>query len=242
MSEAGEQDECLERNQGGQRAGPGAKDVFEKNDRNRVRRGHQRSAYDKKTVYEILDSHFLCHVGFTVKGQPQVIPTSHWREGNKLYWHGASKSKMITHLAAGNPACVTVTHLDGLVLARSAFSTSVNYRSAVCYGRPKLVTNEGEFDRQMELFFEQIAPGRWGQLRPMTAQERKATGMLEMEIEDAAAKIRAAPPGDADESAYPVWAGVIPTRTVQDAPITAPEGEAAPLNHTAMTGYGWEKS
>lgn len=227
----------------GQRGSPPKKpEAYKINHRNRVRRGHKRATYDKEAVYSILDGHFLCHVGFEMDGQPQVIPTCHWREGNKLYWHGASKSQMIRHLAAGNPACVTVTHLDGLVLARSAFSTSVNYRSAVCYGRPKLVTDEAEFDRQMELFFEQIAPGRWGQLRPMTAQERKATGMLEMEIEDAAAKIRAAPPGDGEESAYPVWAGVIPTRTVQDAPITAPEGEAAPLNHTAMTGYGWAKS
>jgi len=215
---------------------------FEKNDRNRVRRGHQRAQYDRKTVYGILDSHFLCHVGFAVNGQPQVIPTSHWREGNKLYWHGASKSKMISHLAEGNPACVTVTQLDGLVLARSAFSTSVNYRSAVCYGRPKLVTDEAEFDRQMELFFEQIAPGRWDQLREMTVQERKATGMLEMEIDDAAAKVRAAPPGDDAESDFPVWAGIIPVRTVQDAPIAAPEGAKAALNHTAMTRYGWKKA
>ena len=229
-------------NQDEQSAVYGENDTFEKNDRNRVRRGHQRAAYDKKTVYSILDSHFLCHVGFSVEGQPHAIPTCHWREGNKLYWHGASKSMMIRHLAAGNPACVTVTHLDGLVLARSAFSTSVNYRSAMCYGRPKLVTDEAEFDRQMELFFEQIAPGRWHQLREMTAQERKATGMLEMEIEDAAAKVRAAPPGDGAEGDFPVWAGIIPVRTVQDTPIEAPEGAKVALNHTAMARYGWEKA
>jgi len=217
-------------------------DNFEKNERNRIRRGHQRASYDKKAIYEILDGQFLCHVGFEVDGQPQVIPTCHWREGNKLYWHGASKSHMIRHLAAGNPACVTVTHLDGLVLARSAFNTSVNYRSALCYGLPKLVENADEFDRQMERFFEQIAPGRWPQLRPMTGQERKATAMLEMEIDDAAAKIRAAPPGDGEESDFPVWAGVIPLRTVQDTPEEAPEGAKAPLNHQAMISYGWEKT
>jgi len=215
---------------------------FEKNDRNRVRRGLKRATYDKAAVYGILDSHFLCHVGFEIDGQPQVIPTCHWREGNKLYWHGSSKSMMIRHLAAGNPACVTVTQLDGLVLARSAFNTSVNYRSAMCYGTPKLVTDDAEFERQMKIFFEQIAPGRWDQLRAMTKQDRKATGMLEMEIDDAAAKIRAAPPGDGDESDFPIWAGVIPLRTVQDSPVAAPEGVKAPLNHTAMTGYGWEKS
>jgi len=215
---------------------------FAKTDRNQVRRGHQRATYDKKTVYDILDSHFLCHVGFEIDGQPQVIPTSHWREGNRIYWHGASKSMMIRHLAAGNPACVTVTHLDGLVLARSAFSTSVNYRSVMCYGKPKQVTDEMEFNRQMKLFFEQLAPGRWDQLRPMLKQERKATALLEMEIEDAAAKVRNTPPGDGEEGDFPVWSGVIPLRTVQDAAIVAPEGEKAPLNHLTMERYGWIKS
>jgi len=216
--------------------------TFKANNRNRVRRGLKRAVYDKKTVYEILDSHFLCHVGFYVDGQPQMIPTCHWREGNKLYWHGSSKSKMITHLAAGNPACVSVTQLDGLVLARSAFNTSVNFRSVVCYGQPKLVEDDTEFERQMVLFFNQIAPGRWPQLRAMTAQERKATGMLEMEIEDASAKVRGVGPGDSDEADFPVWAGVVPTRMVQDAPIAASEGEAAPLNHSVMGRYGWAQS
>ena len=112
----------------------------------------------------------------------------------------------------------------------------------MCYGRPKLVTDEAEFDRQMKLFFEQIAPGRWDQLRKMTDQERKATALLEMDIEDAAAKVRGAPPGDDAESDFPVWAGIIPVRTVQDDPVAAPEGAKAALNHTAMTRYGWGKS
>jgi len=215
------------------------KPAFGKTVRNRVKRGHKRAAYDKDTIYKILDGHFLCHVGFEIDGQPQVIPTCHWREGNRLYWHGSSKSQMIQHLAAGNPACVSVTQLDGLVLARSAFSTSVNYRSVVCYGQPKLVEDDAEFARQMELFFEQIAPGRWPQLRAMTTTERRATGMLAMEIEEAAAKIRSAPPGDGIEADFPVWAGVIPLRTVQGSPVAAPEGEAAPLTHSAMARYGW---
>lgn len=219
----------------------GDTEAFAANDRNRVRRGHQRACYDKETVYQILDSHFLCHVGFEINGQPHTIPTCHWREGNKLYWHGASKSMMIQHLAAGNPACVTVTHLDGLVLARSAFSTSVNYRSVMCYGQPKLVTDDAEFERQLRLFFDQLAPGRWPQLRPMTAQERKATALLEMDIEDAAAKVRQAPPGDGEEGDFPVWSGVIPLKTFQQTPQVAPEGEMAPLNHSAMERYGFEK-
>jgi nitroimidazol reductase NimA-like FMN-containing flavoprotein (pyridoxamine 5'-phosphate oxidase superfamily) len=160
---------------------------FDVNDRNKVRRGHKRAAYDRQKIDEILDSTYLCHVGFELDGQPHVIPTCHWREGNRLYWHGSAKSMMIRHAAAGNPVCVTVTNLDGLVLARSAFSTSVNYRSVMCYGRPELVQDDVEFNRQMELFFEQVAPGRWPQLRTMTAQERKATGLVAMEIEDAAA-------------------------------------------------------
>ena len=210
---------------------------FVARERNRVKRGHKRALYDTETVYSILDSHFLCHVSFEMDGQPQIIPTCHWREGNKLYWHGSSKSHMIQYLSKGNPACVSVTQLDGLVLARSAFNTSVNYRSAICYGTPELVEDEAEWGRQMELFFERIAPGRWSQLRPMTAQERKATGLLVMEIEDAAAKVRGVPPGDADESNFPVWAGVVPIKTVIGTPEVAPEGEMAPLNHPVMTNF-----
>ncbi len=209
--------------------------------RNTVKRGHERAVYDKDTVYNIIDSHFLCHVGFEIKGQPQLIPTCHWREGDKLYWHGSSKSQMIRHLSGGNPACVSVTQLDGLVLARSAFSTSVNYRSVMCYGTPELVTCDDEFTRQMELFFERLAPGRWQQLRAMTPQERKATGLLVMEIEDAVAKVRAAPPGDGDEEGdFPVWAGVVPIHTKIGDAIVAPEGEKAPLNHSVFPHYGWK--
>ncbi len=210
---------------------------FVANDRNRVRRGLKRASYDKKKVYDIIDGHFLCHVAFEVDGQPFVIPTSHWREGNRLYWHGSSKSMMIRHLAKGNPASVAVTQLDGLVLARSAFSTSVNYRSVVAYGKPRLVEDAAAFNYHMERFFEMLAPGRWSQLRPMTDTERKATGLLEMEIEDASAKVRADPPGDRDEADYPVWAGVVPISMRQHAPEVAPEGEAAPLSHSLLDAY-----
>ena len=213
--------------------------TFAANNRNRVRRGLKRASYDKKLVHDIIDSHFLCHVGFEVAGQPYVIPTSHWREGNKLYWHGSSKSMMIRHLAKGNPATVAITHLDGLVLARSAFSTSVNYRSVVAYGTPHLVEDDGAFNYHMERFFEMLAPGRWPELRPMTETERKATGLLEMEIEDASAKVRADPPGDGDEADYPVWAGVVPISMSQHAPEAAPEGEAAPLKHGLLNAYNF---
>lgn len=212
---------------------------FAKNPRNQVKRGFKRASYDKALVYDIIDSHFLCHVSFVKDGQPFIIPTSHWREGNKLYWHGSSKSMMIRHLAAGNPAAVAVTQLDGLVLARSAFSTSVNYRSVVAYGQPNLVTDRGEFEYQMKLFFDRLAPGRWEALRPMTDQEYKATGLLEMEIEDASAKVRADPPGDGDEADYPIWAGVVPISMQQHTPVVAPEGEGAPIAHPMMPAYDW---
>lgn len=216
--------------------------AFAANDRNRVRRGLKRAVYDKKLVYDIIDSHFLCHVAFEIDGQPYAMPTSHWREGNKLYWHGSSKSMMIRHLAKGNPATVAVTQLDGLVLARSAFSTSVNYRSVMAYGKPRLIDDEGTFNYHMERFFEMLAPGRWPQLRPMTETERKATGLLEMEIEDASAKVRADPPGDGDEADFPVWAGVVPISMRQHAPEAAPEGEAAPLSHGLLSAYDLPKN
>lgn len=212
---------------------------FQKRARNKVKRGHKRASYDRSLVYDILDSHFLCHVAFEWEGQPFVIPTSHWREGNRLYWHGSSKSMMIRHLAGGNPAAVAVTQLDGLVLARSAFSTSVNYRSVIAYGQPRLISDRDVFDHQMKRFFDMLAPGRWEQLRPMTDQEFKATGLLEMEIEDAAAKVREHPPGDGEEADFPIWAGVVPVSMRQHAPQTAPEGEAAPLSHPLMPAYGW---
>lgn len=211
--------------------------VFAANNRNRVRRGLKRASYDKNQVYDIIDSHFLCHVAFEINGQPYVIPTSHWREGNRLYWHGSSKSMMIRHLAKGSPASVAVTQLDGLVLARSAFSTSVNYRSVVAYGKPRLVEDEEAFNYHMERFFEMLAPGRWPQLRSMTDTERKATGLLEMEIEDASAKVRADPPGDGEEAGFPIWAGVVPISMRQHTPEVAPEGEAAPLSHDLLTAY-----
>lgn len=212
---------------------------FAKKPRNQVKRGFKRASYDTGLVYDIIDSHFLCHISFERNGQPFIIPTSHWREGNKLYWHGSSKSMMIRHLANGNPAAVAVTQLDGLVLARSAFSTSVNYRSVVAYGRPQLVTDRDAFNYQMKLFFDRLAPGRWEALRPMTDQEFKATGLLEMEIEDASAKVRADPPGDGDEADYPIWAGVVPISMHQHDPVAAPEGEAAPVAHPMMPAYGW---
>lgn len=216
-----------------------ASDSFDKNPRNQVKRGFKRASYDKALVYDIIDSHFLCHVSFEKDEQPFLIPTSHWRDGNRLYWHGSSKSMMIRHLAVGNPAAVAVTQLDGLVLARSAFSTSVNYRSVVAYGRPKLIEDREQFNHHMKRFFDMLAPGRWEALRPMTDQEFKATGLLEMEIEDAAAKVRADPPGDGDEADYPIWAGVVPITMRQHTPVVAPEGEAAPIAHPMMPVYGW---
>ena len=215
---------------------------FARNDRNRVRRGHKRATYDRDTIHRILDSHFLCHIAFNKGEQPFIIPTSYWREEDTLYWHGSSKSMMIRHFDGITQACLSVTHLDGLVLARSAFSTSANYRSVVCFGKPYLVTDDAEFDRQMELFFEMLAPGRWPQLRTMTDQERKSTALVAMPIEDASAKVRSDGPGDSEESDYNLWAGCIPMRTVIDTPVSAPERDDLTLSHPVLSAYDWKPS
>jgi len=183
--------------------------------RSRIKRLHEYGSYSKEDVYKIIDGHFMCHVSFQKAAQPFIIPTSHWREGNKLYWHGSSKSHMVQHLAKGNECAVAITHLDGLVLARSGFETSVNYRTAICYGTPGLITDMDEFTRQQKLFMEKLEPGRWDKLRPMKPQEVKATSMLVMKIIDASAKISNGGPDDeGDDISWPVWAGHVDIKTV----------------------------
>ena len=179
--------------------------------RNKVKRIPKRGHYDQETVHAILDAGFLCHIGFTVKGQPYVIPTSYGREENLLYLHGASTSRMLVNLQEGIPLCLTVTHLDALVLARSAFHHSMNYRSAVVFGTAKLIEDYDEKLHALKVVSDQILPGRWEESRQPIAKEMKATTVLKMEIEQASAKIRTGPPGD-DKPDYdlPIWAGVVP--------------------------------
>jgi len=183
---------------------------FTKNDRNKVKRIPKRGHYDRKTIYEILDAAFLCHAGFVLDGQPFVIPTSYGREGDKIYLHGSAKSRALVNLEKGIPLCITVTHLDGLVLARSSFHHSMNYRSAVVFGTARKLEGE-EKEQALFAISENILKGRWGEARKPNAKELKGTTVLAMEIESASAKIRTGPPGDEKEDyALPVWAGVVP--------------------------------
>jgi len=189
-------------------------------ERSRVKRHHERGAYDLDTIISVLDSAFICHVGYTIDGEPYVTPTSYWRENDVVYWHGSSASRMLRTLEGGVPCCFTVTIIDGLVMARSAFNHSVNYRSVMLFGQARKVEEPGQKLRQLELFTRRMYPGRWEQLRPVTEQELKATTVLEMKIEEGAAKVRTGPPkDDAEDYAWPVWAGVVPVRMVADPPV-----------------------
>jgi len=183
--------------------------------RNRVKRMHERGSYDRAEVHAILDAAMLCHVAYVIDGQPYATPTLFWRRGDTLYWHGSSASRMLRHLKAGTPACLTVAHLDGLVLARSGFNHSANYRSAMCFGTARLVDDETEKITAMRDVVDRFYPERSALLRPITPQEAKATTIIAMVIDDAAAKVRAKGVGDDEEDfALPIWAGVIPVTTV----------------------------
>jgi nitroimidazol reductase NimA-like FMN-containing flavoprotein (pyridoxamine 5'-phosphate oxidase superfamily) len=180
-------------------------------DRSRLRRIPDRARYDRDTVYAIVDSAPICHVGFVADGQPFVIPTIHGRQGDRLFLHGARASRMLKRAATGAPLCVTVTHVDGLVLARSVFHHSMNYRSAVLFGTGRLVEDRADKLAALQIVSDHLLPGRWEDARSPTKKELHATSVIEMTIEDATAKVRTGPPGD-DDADYdlPVWAGVLP--------------------------------
>ncbi len=181
----------------------------------RVRRLHERGRYDRASIYAILDAAFLCHIGYAIDGQPYVTPTSYWRDGDTLYWHGSAASRMLKAQAQGIPVCFTVTLVDALVLARSAFHHSVNYRSVMAFGRARPIAGRAEKLAAMEAFVERMFPGRWTELRPPLEQEVKATAVLAMPIEEASAKVRSGPPIDADpDYALPIWAGLLELETV----------------------------
>jgi nitroimidazol reductase NimA-like FMN-containing flavoprotein (pyridoxamine 5'-phosphate oxidase superfamily) len=186
-------------------------DNIDPTSRTRLRRLPKRGAFDRKTVYSILDEAFICHVGFVTDGQPYVIPTGFARVGDDLYIHGSSASRMMRSLAAGIDVCVTVTLIDGLVLARSAFHHSVNYRSVVVLGKAELVEDPNEKNEALEAFTEHIVPGRWPEIRWPNDIELKATTVLKLAIDEASAKIRTGDPVDDEEDyAMDVWAGVLP--------------------------------
>lgn len=188
---------------------------FPKTERNKLKRVPKRGHYDKATIYPIIDEALICHVGLVnEQGQPFVIPTIHARDGDSIILHGAVASRLLKHAATGAPLCITITHLDGLVMARSVFHHSMNYRSAVIFGRGYLIKDEAEKFEAMRILTDQIMLGRWDDARQPTPKELNATSMVRVEIEEATAKIRTGPPGDDDEDYdLPIWAGVIPMQT-----------------------------
>jgi hypothetical protein len=188
--------------------------------RTRVVREPHRGVYDRDEAYRILDEGFLCHAGFVVDGQPFVIPTSYGRKDASLYIHGSAASRMLRQMKNGVPVCITVTLLDGLVLARSVFNHSMNYRSVVILGKATLVDDSQEKLAALRVLSEHILPGRWEDSRQPNQNELKATSVLRVPIDEFSAKVRTGPPIDDEEDySFPTWAGVLPLETVVGKPI-----------------------
>lgn len=207
--------------------------------RTRVRRAPSRADYERAAIDAILDEGLVAHLGFAVDGQPYVIPTLHARVGDTVYIHGSTASRAIRALTAGAPACLTVTLIDGVVLARSAFHHSMNYRSVVVLGQARLVSEPEDILVALRAFTEHIVPGRWDEVRPPSAQELKGTRVLAMTLDEASAKLRTGPPvDDAEDYALPVWAGEIPMRLAAAAPVADPRlRRAVPPTESVL---GWD--
>jgi uncharacterized protein len=194
--------------------------------RTKVKRHPERGAYDRATIESILDEALICHLGFVVDEQPYVIPTIHARDGALLYIHGSPGSRMLRKAREGVDVCVTATVLDGLVLARSVYNHSMNYRSVVVLGRAQEVTNAEEKLHAMRCVVEHVVPGRWEEARQPNEGEIKGTTILALSLAEASAKIRSGPPtDDEDDLDFPVWAGVVPLSLQTAAPITADRSE-----------------
>jgi nitroimidazol reductase NimA-like FMN-containing flavoprotein (pyridoxamine 5'-phosphate oxidase superfamily) len=194
--------------------------------RTRVIREPDRGVYDRETVYRILDEGFLCHVGFAVDAQPFVIPTSYGRKDSNLYIHGSAASRMLRQMKQSVPVCVTVTLLDGLVLARSVFNHSMNYRSVVVLGAATLVDDTAEKLAALRILSEHIISGRWDDARQPNERELKATSVLRVPIDEYSAKVRTGPPiDDKEDYSFPTWAGVIPLAMKTGEPVPDPELE-----------------
>lgn len=196
---------------------------FTQTERTKLKRLPKRAVYDRELVYGILDEGFICHVGFTIEGQPFVIPTGYARVDDHLFIHGSQVSRMLRTLSSGIDVCVTVTLVDGLVLARSAFHHSINYRSVVMFGRASMVEDREAKLAALFAFSEQVIPGRWNDVRQPTEQELKATTVLALPLVEVSAKVRTGPPIDDDEDyALNVWAGVLPLKIAAGVPIKDP--------------------
>ncbi len=195
-------------------------DNFVVTERTRVIREPQRGVFDRATIYKILDEGFICHVGFAVDGQPFVIPTMFARIGDAIYFHGSAASRMLRNVSAGIAVCVTVTLVDGLVLARSVFNHSMNYRSVVALGKATLVDAGAEKMEALRGFTEKILPGRWEEARQPNEKELKATSILRLELNEVSAKVRVGPPeDDAEDYALGIWAGVLPMELKAGEPV-----------------------
>lgn len=211
-------------------------------DRTRLRRVAEKAAYDRTTINTILDAMPLAHVGYVMNGAPVVIPTLQWREGDHIYWHGSSASRSLK-AGKGAQVCVTVTLTDAMALARSGFEHSVNHRSVMVFGEAQPVTDPAVKAAHLEVMIEQLFPGRWAQLRPITDKELKATGLLSLPLSEASAKIGDHGPGGSDpeeDRAWPVWSGLLPISTTMGAPLPAPDlapGLALP-DHAARYRFG----
>ena len=215
---------------------------FAASPRTRVRRHPERAHYDRDAVFAILDAALMCHIGYVIDGKPYVTPTLFWRDGERLYWHGSSASRMLRTQAQGIPVCLTVAHVDALILARCAFRHSLNYRAVMAFGAAAIVTDPAEKEAGFNAFIERLYPGRTGIMRGIAPQELKATALLGMTIDEASAKIRSGGPLDleADRTAD-CWAGTIPIvqhmgAAIPDAlapPRAAPEPE---IGHFAQGG------
>lgn len=189
-------------------------------ERTRIVRESQRAVYDREQIYKILDEGFICHVGFTADGQTYVIPTMYARAGDAVYFHGSAASRMLRGLASGLDVCVTVTLADGLVLARSVFNHSMNYRSVVALGNAVIVDEPAEKLEALRAFTEKILPGRWNDARQPNEKELKATSILRLPLNEVSAKVRVGGvEDDAEDYSLKVWAGIVPLRLVPDAPV-----------------------
>ena len=196
---------------------------FTPTERTKVRRLPDRGKYDTESVYGILDEAFICHVGFVVEGQPYVIPTGFARVNDTLYFHGSAASRMLRTMADEVQVCVTVTLVDGIVMARSGFHSSMNYRSVVILGRATQVEGRDEKLAALAAFSEQVMPGRWKDLRETTDAELKGTLVLTLPLKEVSAKVRTGPPKDDEvDYALPLWAGVVPLKLSAGTPIDDP--------------------
>jgi uncharacterized protein len=214
----------------------GTTDAYQRTERTWVRRLPERGAYDRTTVHAILDEGFVCHVAFSIDGQPYALPTGYARVDETLYLHGSTGSRL--GLRPGMDVCVTVTLLDGLVLARSAFHHSMNYRSAMVLGRTRLVTDPDEKEAALNALVEHIVPGRGDEVRPADAKELAATAVLAVPLEEASAKVRSGGPvDDKEDDELPIWAGVLPLALVPGAPVPDPRVDPAITVPTHVTAW-----